>query len=120
VFKALWPKRASSNASSASTHVEADRTGTNAMVSMLSHTSAYHLERLEKLIDLRFEKTFGDLDDDSLRNLIAFASRVQDADIQRELLLFYLNCPPSIQSSLRHSDIVSEDHVLRRAPDAWS
>lgn len=118
MFKALWPKRASSQASGPS-GADTRAAGASAMVDDLSHTSAYHLERLEKLIELRFEKSFGELDDASFRALISFSSRVQDADIQRELLLFYLNCPPSIQSFLRDSDIVDEDHVLRKAPDTW-
>ena len=46
---------------------------------------------------LVMEYVFGE----SLKQVISFAARTQDQDIQRELLLFYLNCSPVIQEYLR-------------------
>jgi len=50
--------------------------------------------------------------DDAVRELIAFAARVQDQDIQRELLLLYLNCSPMIQEYLRSDEVFGTSHVL--------
>ncbi len=49
------------------------------------------------------------------RDLIRFASRIQDQDIQRELLLFYLNCSPVIQEYLRSEDVLDHQHFLNKA-----
>lgn len=118
LFKAFWRKR-----EKAARHEPrpepVSREPEFAIVGQLTHTSEFHLERLEKLLELRFQQDFGELDDEQLRALIHYASRIQDSDIQRELLLFYLNCPPFIQAFLRSGDIVDEDHLLHRAPKPW-
>jgi hypothetical protein len=62
----------------------------------LTHTGHYHLERLQTLVELRFHRALTGTSDDAIRNLIHYASRIQDQDIQRELLLLYLNCPPAV------------------------
>jgi hypothetical protein len=118
LFKLFWQKRGKSGEAEASSEPapgEVERT----VIGRLTHTSEFHLERLEKLLELRFQKDFGELDDERLRSLIHYASRIQDSDIQRELLLFYLNCPPSIQAYLRSGDTVEESHLLHRAPKPW-
>jgi len=52
--------------------------------------------------------------DDAVRDLIVFAARIQDQDIQRELLLLYLNCSPVIQEYLRSHEILGTSHFLPR------
>lgn len=79
----------------------------------LTHTGQYHLERLQTLVELRYEQDFPDRSDVSIRQLIHYASRIQDQDIQRELLLLYLNCPPAVQAHLRSGDIIDADHYIR-------
>lgn len=79
----------------------------------LTHTGLYHLERLQTLVELRYEQDFAGHSDTSIRELIHYASRIQDQDIQRELLLLYLNCPPSMQEYLRSGDIIDADHYIR-------
>jgi hypothetical protein len=64
------------------------------------------IERLTTLLRARYGKSFVVPDDtaasdQSLKQVISFAARTQDQDIQRELLLFYLNCSPVIQEYLR-------------------
>lgn len=84
----------------------------------LTHTGEFHLERLTSLVQSRFGQTFEDGGDESIRKLIGFASRIQDQDIQRELLLFYLNCSPLIQEYLRSEQLLDGDHFLSRPPPA--
>ncbi|ROU01704.1 hypothetical protein EB809_02140 [Marinobacter sp. R17] len=79
----------------------------------LTHTGQYHLERLHTLVELRYDQRFDDASDSTIRSLIHYASRIQDQDIQRELLLLYLNCPPSVQAYLRSDDILDADHYIR-------
>lgn len=72
----------------------------------ITHTGEFHLERLTTLLRARYGKSFVVPDDTaesdhSLKQVISFAARTQDQDIQRELLLFYLNCSPVIQEYLR-------------------
>lgn len=72
----------------------------------ITHTGEFHLERLTQLLKSRYNKNLassGDTlaSDQALRDTIAFAARIQDQDVQRELLLFYLNCSPVIQEYLR-------------------
>lgn len=86
------------------------------MVNYLSHISEFHLERLEKLLELRYQKGFGARTDTGLKALVHFAARIQDPNIQRELLLFYLNCSPSIQAFLRSGDSGETEQLLQRAP----
>lgn len=52
--------------------------------------------------------------DENIRELISFAARIQDQDVQRELLLFYLNCSPVIQEYLRAETVLGEGHFLSR------
>ena len=70
----------------------------------ITHTGEFHLERLTNLLKVRYGRTFesaGSESNDALQNLISYAARIQDQDVQRELLLFYLNCSPVIQDFLR-------------------
>lgn len=82
----------------------------------MTHTGEFHLERLTALVESRYGKTFKDRGDESVRELIHFASRIQDQDIQRELLLFYLNCSPFIQEYLRSEEVLDGNHFLSQAP----
>lgn len=81
----------------------------------ITHTGEFHLERLTTLLKSRYGQNPAVTDtsnEDSVRTLILFASRVQDQDIQRELLLLYLNCSPLMQEYLRSSEILGENHFL--------
>lgn len=82
----------------------------------MTHTGEFHLERLTALVEARYNKTFKDGGDESVRELIHFASRIQDQDIQRELLLFYLNCSPFVQEYLRSEEVLDGNHFLSRTP----
>ncbi|MDX1633832.1 MAG: hypothetical protein R3280_04300 [Marinobacter sp.] len=89
--------------------------------SHMTHTGEFHLERLTELLSARYGKTFGagsaKADDRGIHQLIRFASRIQDQDIQRELLLFYLNCSPVVQDYLKSGGVFSEDHFISRNAD---
>jgi len=74
----------------------------------ITHTGEYHLQRLEALINGRFQKNFDYDDDRSLKEMIAFASHTQDQDIQREFLLFYLNCGSAIKEILSDSPEIKD------------
>ncbi|MEQ9546305.1 MAG: hypothetical protein RIK85_09905 [Marinobacter sp.] len=79
----------------------------------ITHTGELHLERLTTLLKSRYGKSFSDNDksgDENIRALILFASRIQDQDIQRELLLFYLNCSPVVQEHLRSEQVLGPQH----------
>ncbi|HET8801294.1 MAG TPA: hypothetical protein VFN01_08930 [Marinobacter sp.] len=83
----------------------------------ITHTGEFHLERLTSLLKGRYGKSVsipgdGTASDEAIRELIGFASRIQDQDVQRELLLFYLNCSPVIQEYLRSENVLGEDHFL--------
>lgn len=80
----------------------------------ITHTGEFHLERLTALVESRYGKSFKNRGDESVRQLMHFASRVQDQDIQRELLLFYLNCSPFIQEYLRSEEVLDGSHFLSR------
>ena len=80
----------------------------------LTHTGEFHLERLEDLVYERYQKTFDIDDDQSLRALVSFASRLQDHDIQREFLLFYLNCGPETQAYLKTGNDVDNNNYIRQ------
>lgn len=80
----------------------------------MTHTGEFHLERLTSILKGRYGKTFQNRGDESIRDLIHFASRIQDQDVQRELLLFYLNCSPIIQEYLRSDEVLAENHFLSR------
>ncbi|KPQ29569.1 MAG: hypothetical protein HLUCCX14_05060 [Marinobacter excellens HL-55] len=76
------------------------------VVPHITHTGEFHLERLTHLLTVRYGKTLAvptltGVSDHTLKDLIGFAARIQDQDVQRELLLFYLNCSPVIQEFLR-------------------
>lgn len=83
----------------------------------MTHTGEFHLERLTDILKGRYGKRFQNRRDDSIRDLIHFASRIQDQDVQRELLLFYLNCSPIVQEYLRSDEVLAEDHFLSRTAD---
>lgn len=80
----------------------------------MTHTGEFHLERLTGILKGRYGKTFDNHGDESIRDLIHFASRIQDQDVQRELLLFYLNCSPVVQEYLRSEEVLAENHFLSR------
>ncbi|WP_373002361.1 hypothetical protein [Marinobacter sp.] len=85
----------------------------------ITHTGEFHLERLINLLKARYGKSFGmpsseTESDEEIRELISFAARIQDQDVQRELLLFYLNCSPVIQEYLRAETVLGEGHFLSR------
>ncbi|TBW59496.1 hypothetical protein EZI54_00645 [Marinobacter halodurans] len=109
MLKALW--RRTTGRESASESGEAS-TGFS-LTEHLTHTGQYHLERLHTLVELRYGQRYDDSSDATIRRLIHYASRIQDQDIQRELLLLYLNCPPAVQAYLRSDDILDADHYIR-------
>jgi len=85
----------------------------------ITHTGEFHLERLTRILKERYGQSFsipdsGSKNDNAVRELISFASRIQDQDIQRELLLFYLNCSPVIQEYLRSQTDLGEGPFLSR------
>ncbi|MCM0611444.1 hypothetical protein KFJ24_03010 [Marinobacter sediminum] len=85
----------------------------------ITHTGEFHLERLTEVLKARYGRSFNAKDcssgsDEAIRDLISFAARIQDQDVQRELLLFYLNCSPVIQEYLRSETDLGEGHVLPR------
>ncbi len=108
MLKALWRKTTGQDCAVAQ---EANTSQFN-LKDHLTHTGQYHLERLQMLVELRFEKAFSDNTDSSIRDLIRFTSRIQDQDIQRELLLLYLNCPPAAQNFLRSDDLIDSGHYI--------
>lgn len=67
----------------------------------LSKAGYYHLQRLRKLLWLRYGQSFHGDEDPGLHAMIRYAARKRDQDIQRELLLLYLNCSPAMQELLR-------------------
>lgn len=85
----------------------------------ITHTGEFHLERLTNLLKARYGKSFGipsrgTESDEEIRELISFAARIQDQDVQRELLLFYLNCSPVIQEYLRAETVLGQGNFLSR------
>ncbi|SFR58161.1 hypothetical protein SAMN04488073_3096 [Marinobacter gudaonensis] len=83
----------------------------------ITHTGEFHLERLTHLLKARYGKSFGEPataseSDEEIRELISFAARIQDQDVQRELLLFYLNCSPVIQEYLRSETILGDGNFF--------
>ena len=85
------------------------------MLPHITHTGEFHLERLTSLLNSRYGKRPADSEtnsDDAIRDLITYAARVQDQDIQRELLLFYLNCSPVIQEYLRSDEVLGTRHFF--------
>jgi hypothetical protein len=80
------------------------------MLPQMTHTGEFHLQRLTHLIEVRYGKSFPGEGDEGVRQMIQYAARIQDQDVQRELLLFYLNCSPVIQEYLRSEQILGTDH----------
>lgn len=79
----------------------------------LTHTGLFHLERLERLLADRYNQQFYIEDGESLLKMMSYTSRLQDQDIQREFLLFYLNCGPEIQEMLKASDEVAANNYIK-------
>ncbi|WP_375177750.1 hypothetical protein [Marinobacter mobilis] len=78
----------------------------------LTHTGEFHLDRLTSLLTSRYGMELDQRGDEAIRQLIQYAVRIQDKDVQRELLLFYLNCSPVIQDYLRSAEIFGGYHFL--------
>lgn len=81
----------------------------------VTHTGEFHLERLTALLKSRYgtgHATTQTSNEDDVRALILFAARVQDQDIQRELLLLYLNCSPLMQEYLRSNEVLGTNRIL--------
>lgn len=95
----------------------ADKPGSFRALPHVTHTGELHLERLTDLLGSRYGRRYKITEtssDEDLLNLIAYAARVQDQDVQRELLLFYLNCSPVIQDYLRSEEVLGTSHFLCR------
>lgn len=84
----------------------------------ITHTGEFHLERLSQVLRARYgyppKGSTPGPGNDSILGLISFAARIQDQDVQRELLLFYLNCSPVIQEYLRAETDLGEGPLLPR------
>ncbi|WP_336368031.1 hypothetical protein [Marinobacter sp. C2H3] len=84
----------------------------------ITHTGEFHLERLVALLKQRYSHQFRAAwerpEDDAIRDMISFAARIQDQDVQRELLLFYLNCSPVIQEYLRQETDLGDGGLFSR------
>ncbi|MDL0430320.1 hypothetical protein QPM17_04240 [Marinobacter sp. TBZ242] len=106
-----WPEAQDSQQSRRGTK---DGRGQFRILPHMTHTGEFHLERLTGILKGRYGKTFSNNGDESIRDLIHFASRIQDQDVQRELLLFYLNCSPIVQEYLRSEEVLAENHFLSR------
>ncbi len=88
------------------------------VVPHITHTGEFHLERLTHLLKARYGKslavpTHTGVSDHTLKDVISFAARIQDQDVQRELLLFYLNCSPIIQEFLRSETALGNDQRVQ-------
>jgi len=114
LFKSLWRRSGTTGGNDGS---QPDSSGPFSLREQLTYTGEYHLERLNKLLELRHKREFPWHTDEGIREMIRFASRVQGQDIQRELLLFYLNCSPTVQEHLRSGDIVDQSHYIHNASD---
>ncbi len=121
MLKELWRKLGSefslsewsdTDPSQASASWKKAALGDSRIMPHMTHTGEFHLERLVALVESRYGKSFKNRGDESIRELIHFASRIQDQDAQRELLLFYLNCSPFIQEYLRSEEVLDGDHFL--------
>ncbi|MDI9245070.1 hypothetical protein [Marinobacter sp. CHS3-4] len=107
MLKELWKKLGSEFSST-----DESGPGDTRLLPHMTHTGEFHLERLTSLVESRYNRSFKGQGDESVRELIHFASRIQDQDIQRELLLFYLNCSPFIQEYLRSEEVLDGNHFL--------
>ena len=111
MLKELWRKTLGHPALSAK---HSDKATKVRLLPHLTHTGEFHLDRLTRLLKDRYNLDQEPQGDDAIRQLIRYAARIQDQDVQRELLLFYLNCSPVIQDYLRSGDILGDDHFLVR------
>lgn len=109
VLKSLWRRQPRAAQASGSPKRDAGFS----LIASLNYTCEHHLERLQKLLELRYGERFDFHQELGLKKLIRFASKLQEQDIQRELLLFYLNCPPAVQNFLRSTDVLDEAHYLK-------
>jgi hypothetical protein len=121
MFKELWRKFGSDFLQA--TCVEDEQTLSSEkhvrVLPHITHTGEFHLERLTQLLKSRYGKSFTvptdtTSSDRALKEVISFAARIQDQDIQRELLLFYLNCSPVIQEYLRSETPLGQGPFLGR------
>ncbi|MBZ2167554.1 hypothetical protein [Marinobacter sp. F4216] len=84
----------------------------------ITHTGEFHLERLTALLKTRYGKTYAPErrqgSNQAIRELIGYAARIQDQDVQRELLLFYLNCSPAVQEFLRSETMLGKGPLFPR------
>ena len=83
----------------------------------ITHTGEFHLERLTQLLNSRYGQSVptnehSAVSDQTLKDIVGFATRIQDQDIQRELLLFYLNCSPVIQEFLRSETALGREQLI--------
>lgn len=115
MLKELWRKTLGHPGLSTDDEPRGDRAVS--LSSHMTHTGEFHLERLIELVEQRYNRSFASTYDDDIRQLVHYAARIQDQDIQREFLLFYLNCSPTVQCYLRSGDVVSDDHFLSQASE---
>ncbi|WP_242634277.1 hypothetical protein [Marinobacter salicampi] len=116
MFKELWRRTLGQPGLEGNT-AASRKDQTLSLSSNMTHTGEFHLERLTALVEQRYGERFDEHEDDAIRHLIRYASRIQDQDIQRELLLFYLNCSPVVQDYLKSEDVFSGDHFISRSND---
>lgn len=117
MLKELWRKTLGHPGLEGGASTVSERLDGASLASHMTHTGEFHLERLTELLSNRYGKSFDEGDDKGIHQLIRFASRIQDQDIQRELLLFYLNCSPVVQDYLKSGGVFSEDHFITRNAD---
>ncbi|WP_404361714.1 hypothetical protein [Marinobacter sp.] len=115
MLKELW-RKATGHPASGEDSGDPDRGVT--LAAHMTHTGEFHLQRLLELVSERYDAEFGNTPDEVIRQLIRYASRIQDQDIQRELLLFYLNCSPVIQEYLKSGEVFGDDHFISRKQDS--
>jgi len=83
------------------------------MLQQITHTGEFHLIRLEECLSRRFDRRWNIKTSEGISAMISVAARIQDRDIQRELLLFYLNCPPLLQNYLRNRTLKDNRDIFR-------
>ncbi|TVP53896.1 MAG: hypothetical protein EA349_12860 [Halomonadaceae bacterium] len=113
-LRTFWRKQQSWQQTK-NTAEEAHVVGPN-LCSQLDRTGRHHLERLRKLLWLRYGQRFPDDNNPTLHAMIDYAARIRDQDIQRELLLLYLNCAPAMQSILRLGGMESGEKDAVKQP----
>lgn len=124
MLKELWRKLGSDYLQADTSYSECkestpglDRSADFRILPHITHTGEFHLERLTSLLNSRYGGSIAVVEassGDAVRDLIVFAARIQDQDIQRELLLLYLNCSPTIQEYMRSQEILGTRHFLPR------